>query len=96
MKIIYKESFKIRFNRQLLYISKDSKSAARDFRDNVRSKIEYLKENPFMCRQSIHFSNPLIRDLIFKGYSITYRIKDETIQVFGLTKYQESINDQVE
>lgn len=93
MKIIYKESFQIRFNRQLLYISKDSASAAREFRDDVRAKIEYLKENPFMCRQSIHFNNPLIRDLIFKGYSITYRVKDEAIEVFGLTKYQESISD---
>jgi len=95
MKIIYKESFKIRFNRQLVYIGKDKKSAAIAFRNDIRLKIERLKESPFMCRQSIYFDNSFIRDLIFKGYSITYRVKDETIEVFGLTKYQESINDEV-
>lgn len=94
MKIVYKESFKSRFNRQLLYISQDSKSAAIDFRNAVREKIERLKENPLMCRQSIHFDDALIRDLVFSGYSITYRIEDDTIQVFGLTKYQESISDE--
>ncbi len=93
MKIIYKESFKIRFNRQLLYIGNDNKRAALDFRNDVRVKVEALKENPFMCRQSIYFDDSSIRDLIFKGYSITYRIRDDMIEVFGLTKYQESIND---
>lgn len=93
MKIIYKESFKIRFNRQLLYIGQDNKNAAIAFRDDMRIKIERLKESPFMCRQSIYFDDSLIRDLIFKGYNITYRIKDTTIEVFGLTKYQDFIFD---
>ncbi|MGZ8547795.1 MAG: type II toxin-antitoxin system RelE/ParE family toxin [Sulfuricurvum sp.] len=93
MKIIYKESFKVRFNRQLLYIGKDNKSAAIAFRNDMRVKIEHLKESPFVYRQSIYFDDSCIRDLIFKGYSITYRVKDETIEVFGLTKYQNSIFD---
>jgi plasmid stabilization system protein ParE len=96
MTIIYKESFKIRLNRQLLYIGQDSKSYATSFRDDIREKIEAIKENPLQFRQSIYFDDILIRDLIFKGYTITYRIKNETIEVFGFTKYQESISDKEE
>lgn len=96
MTIRYKESFKIRFNRQLLYIAQDSKNAAINFRNDLRANIERLKETPLIYRQSIYFNDPLIRDLIFKGYSITYRINDEMIEVFGFTKYQESICDEEE
>lgn len=96
MKITYKESFKIRFNRQLLYIAQDSKSAATQFRDEIREKLSLLKKNPLIHRQSIYFNDPLIRDLIFKGYTLTYRINNETIEVFGFTKYQETISDKEE
>jgi plasmid stabilization system protein ParE len=96
MKISYKESFKIRFNRQLQYIGNDNKKAAIDFRNDVRIRIEAIKENPLICRQSIYFDDISIRDLIFKGYTITYRIKDQMIEVFGLTKYQKSISDEEE
>jgi plasmid stabilization system protein ParE len=88
MIIRYKESFKNRFNRQLRYIAKDSPSHARKFRDTLRQKIESLKENPYRCRSSIYFDDDTIRDLVFKGYVIVYKIGDESIDVFGFTKYQ--------
>ncbi len=43
---------------------------------------------PFKCRQSIYFDDTAIRDLVFKGYVVVYKISDESIDVFGLTKYQ--------
>jgi hypothetical protein len=30
----------------------------------------------------------------YKGYTITYRINGELIEVFGFTKYQENISDE--
>jgi len=88
MIIRYKESFENRFNRQLRYIAKNSPSHARKFRDSFRLHIESLKDNPYRCRQSIYFDDDTIRDLVFRGYVIVYKIGDESIDIFGFTKYQ--------
>jgi len=88
MRIRYKESFKNRLNRQLKYIAKHSPANARKFRDALRLRIESVRENPYKCRESIYFDDTTIRDLVFKGYVVVYKISDESIDVFGLTKYQ--------
>ena len=43
---------------------------------------------PLKSRKSIFFEKDEIRDLIFKGYIIVYRINydDDSIEVFGFTK----------
>ena len=45
---------------------------------------------PYANRKSIFFDREDIRDLIFKGYIIVYKINTEnqTIDVFGFTKYE--------
>jgi len=95
MKIRYKESFKNRLNRQLQYITKDSPTNARKFRNALKQRIESVRDNPYKCRQSIYFDDNMIRDLVFKGYVVVYKIREESIDVFGLTKYQvTSLDDQ--
>ena len=45
---------------------------------------------PFKCRKSIYFSDDNIRDLIFMGYVIPYKIyenKNEII-IIGINKYK--------
>jgi len=88
MRIRYKESFKNRLNRQLKYIAEHSPANARKFRDALRHSIESVRENPYRCRQSIYFDDTTIRDLTFKGYVVVYKINSDSIDVFGLTKYQ--------
>jgi len=83
-----------RFNRQLRYIAKDSPSHARKFRDTLKQHINRLKHNPYRCRKSIYFDDDTIRDLVFKGYVIVYKIRDESIDVFGFTKYQSTPMDE--
>ena len=45
---------------------------------------------PYACRKSIFFDHEDIRDLVFKGYIIVYKVDDddEIITVFGFTKYK--------
>jgi len=38
----------------------------------------------------VEFDDDTIRDLVFKGYVIVYKIRDDYIDVFGFTKYQET------
>ncbi|HRF56704.1 MAG TPA: type II toxin-antitoxin system RelE/ParE family toxin [Campylobacterales bacterium] len=95
MTIIYKDSFKERFNSQLDYISANNKMAANNFRNKLKREIETLKDMPFRCRKSIYFDDENIRDLIFKGYVIVYKIqlKTDKIEIFGFTKYKNTPAD---
>jgi plasmid stabilization system protein ParE len=89
MKIIYTESFVLRLEKQLQFIAKDKPLAAKKFKKNILTTIKSVSSNPYLCRKSIYFENDSIRDLIYKGYTIVFRIKEKQIEVFGFVKYQE-------
>lgn len=94
MKINLRESFQSRFLRQLEYISRDNPSAARKFKNDLLRAINSLPQKAWACRKSIYFEDEQIRDLIFKGYTIVFRITDNTIDVFGFVKYQQNLTDE--
>jgi hypothetical protein len=48
---------------------------------------------PFRCRKSIFFKDEAIRDLVFRGYVVTYRVLYSELEVFGFTKYQKNPMD---
>src|SRR3989304_7447641 len=93
MKIIFKDTFISRLERQIDYISRDSPSRARKFKDELLASIRAILSNPFRHRKSIYFNDHHLRDLIFKGYTIVFRIKPDTIEVFGFVNYQNSPTD---
>jgi plasmid stabilization system protein ParE len=70
-------------------IAKDKKSVAHTFRREILRECYSLSNFPYRCRRSIHYSDDNIRDLIFKGYTIIYKIVDDEIKVFALTKYED-------
>jgi plasmid stabilization system protein ParE len=90
MKIILKDTFVKRLEIQLDYIALDSPANARKFKDDLLKLIKAIPINPNKHRKSIWFEDQNIRDLIFKGYTIIYRINERTIEVFGFVKYQNS------
>jgi len=75
------------------FISLDSKKRALVFRGEIDKQINNLVYMPFKCRKSIYFEDENIRDLIFKGYTIVYKIdeKKETITIIGIKKYKSSL-----
>jgi len=64
-----KELFKI-----LEYIARDKISASEDFVDGLDKIINNLPNFPFKFRKSIYFNDKNIRDIIYKGYTIVYRV----------------------
>lgn len=88
MKIVYKESFIDHLENQLAYIAEDSPSRARKFKKDLMSRISQIKQNPLQFRKSIYFDDNDIRDLIFKGYTIVFRINGDVVEVFGFLKFQ--------
>jgi len=93
MKIVFKDTFVIRLENQLEYISRDSTKRARKFKVDLLSRIKEIPSNPYQYRKSIYFEEESIRDLIFKGYVIVFLITEKQIEVFGFVKYQKDPTD---
>ena len=72
------------------FIAEDSITRALKFQLNLDKKINNLHNMPFMFRKSIYFDDENIRDLIFKGYVIPYKIdkSKNVITIIGINKYQ--------
>ncbi len=56
----------------------------------IRLRIKDIPNNPLWHRKSIYFDTKEIRDLIFKGYTIVFRITKNQIEIFGFVKYKNS------
>ncbi len=95
MKILFKDTFVNRLTRQIDFIAKDSPSRAKRFKNQLLKEINKIAKMPYANRQSIYFDNQDIRDLVFRGYTIVYRVNagSNIIEVFGLTKYQDKPTD---
>jgi len=93
MIIIYKDTFVSRLERQIRYIANDNPRLAQKFKKDLLKKIKTIPSNPLAFRKSIYFDNDSIRDLIFKGYTIVFRINNNQIEVFGFVKFQENPTD---
>ena len=90
MKILETEGFKNKVLNQVDYIAQDKPKGARKFQKELKASLKKLIKMPFRNRRSIYFKDENIRDLIFKGYTITYLIKPESIIVFGFKKNQQA------
>jgi len=73
------------------YIAEDKLSASTNFLNELDKLINNLPNFPFKFRQSIYFDNQNIRDLIYKGYTINYRVNEsknsiDIIRIFHKNK----------
>jgi len=74
MRIKRTNLFKKNFRNIVLYIAKDKKIAAKYFKDNLNNSIENLINSPYKFRQSDYYNDENIRDMVFNGYTIIYKI----------------------
>lgn len=90
MKLKITKSFRDKLNNQIEYIAKDKPIAARKFKNDILKLIEEIPKMPYIYRKSIFFDRTDIRDLIFKGYVIVYKVGENNgiIEVFGFAKYE--------
>jgi plasmid stabilization system protein ParE len=89
-KIFYDKRFKTDIKEILDFIKKDKISSSQKFKKNLKEKIEKLIFHPYKYRKSIYFDDENIRDLIYKGYIIPYKIdkKQKRIYILGIIKYK--------
>jgi len=91
MNIIYKKTFEKQLLQIVKYIAKDKVSASIKFANELEEQIFLIPDNPLKYRKSIYFNNGNIRDMIYKGYTINYKInlkKDliEILRIFNKNK----------
>ena len=75
---------------KIKFISKDNPNAAKKFKKELLTKIKTIPSNPQIFRKSIYFDDNSIRDLIYKGYTIVFRINEKQIEIFGFVKFQQN------
>ena len=90
MKIIALSEFQLELDDILSHIEKDSIAKALNFNDELESKINSIVDFPYKNRKSIYFNKKENRDMIFKGYTITYHIDEinKQIVLLGIKKYK--------
>jgi plasmid stabilization system protein ParE len=96
MKVKITKAFRDRLNKQLDYIARDKPGAARSFKTDIIRRIKEIPEMPFSYRKSIFFNKTDIRELIYKGYVIVFKVNqsNDTIEVFGFTRWEENPFDE--
>ena len=60
-----------------LKFAKDKKGAALKFAKELKKSVNTLSDFPYKCRPSVYYNDENIRDMIFMGYSIIYRVNKE-------------------
>jgi plasmid stabilization system protein ParE len=93
MKLEFRDSFVDKLTQQVAYIAEDKPSAARKFKAKLIQSIKLLAHHPYKSRRSIYFEDDQIRDFIFQGYTIVYKIdeKKQLVSVFALITHEGNI-----
>ena len=91
MRVVRKREYLIELKNILSFIALDSPNRARAFKKQLDFRVNGLTHFPYKYRQSIHHDSENIRDLIYKGYTIVYKINEthSRIEVADIFKYQD-------
>jgi plasmid stabilization system protein ParE len=92
MKIVRSRKFLNKFKNILAYIAKDKISASKKFREELNERLNELDHFPYKYRKSFYFNDENIRDLIFKGYTIIYKIEKDKIIILDIFKKEQYEN----
>jgi len=92
MIVIESEKYKRKLENISDYIAQDKKSAARKFLKDLKKQVNNLTHFPYKYRKSYYFNDENIRDMVFKGYTIIYKIENDKIIVLDIFKKEQYDN----
>ena len=92
MKIKLTVEFKYDLKEIVDFISKDKPIAARKFKNELNKNIQKDLKQPFLFKKSIYFEDENIRDYVFKGYTVVFKVDNEleTVSVAAILKHRNS------
>lgn len=85
MQVLQSIQFQNELGNILDFIARNSIKEATNFKNQLKDKIDNLTSMPFMCRKSTYFEDNNVREMIFKGYVIIYRV-GEDLELLGIYK----------
>ena len=88
MFIVRKREYLSSLKTVLSFIAEDSRSRALNFKSQLDNKINNLGNFPYKFKQSKNYDDENVRDMIFKGYTITYLIENEKDRISILDIYK--------
>ena len=90
MQIIYDPIFESNLFTIIDHIAKDKPMASINFAEDLEKMIFNIPNYPFKHRQSIYFDNENIRDMIFKGHTIVYKINIQKDMIYILDIFNQN------
>ena len=88
MIIVRKKEYSTALKIILSFIAKDSKNRALNFKSQLDNQIDNLINFPYKYKQSKNHNDENVRDMIFKGYTITYLIENDKNRIAILDIYK--------
>ena len=64
--------------------NQDTISKATKFLSELKKQIKTLKHMPQRCRISLYTKSENTHDIIYKGYTVVYKIIDDTIHILSV------------
>jgi len=86
MQIVKSTRYLEELETMLGFIAEDSLSRALQFADTLNAQVMELDTMPYKHRASLKSVNKNVRDLVFKGYVIPYRVNKSKnrIEILGI------------
>lgn len=86
MNILFTEDFWVSFDEILDFIALDSTERALKFKAEILEQIKKIPAMPLSYRKNPRLNNQNVRDLIYKGYIITFSIEIDVIKIVEIYK----------
>ncbi len=91
MQIIRSDRFIAQLQDILEYIAKDKIAASLNFRKDIDRRINNLISFPYKYRKSHYYNDIDIRDMMFKSYTIVYRVNSSKDLIEVLTIFNRNL-----
>ena len=86
MNILFSQDFWASFDEILDFIALDSVERALKFKTEILAEIKKIPSMPLSYRKNPRLNKQNVRDLIYKGYIITFSIEIDVIKIVEIYK----------
>ena len=88
--IIEPEALQDLFNIKSYITTQDSTTKANRFILELKEKIKSLNEMPYRCRKSYYANDEETHDLIYKKYTIVFKILDDEVHILTIFRQKDT------
>ena len=86
MKLVYSEEFLNDLDKIIMFIAQDSPQGAAKFTDDLIVKISDIPNRPYSFRKNPKLNRKDTRDLVFKGYKVSFCVSKDAIKKLAIFK----------